>query len=191
MALDELDAYQARALAALADATDADALEEWYRTHLAPSGQANAYKRLIGKQPKDLRRAFGQAINAVGKALGAAFEEAREGAKARALAARLSSERVDVTLPARPRRKGGLHPSVIALREVIDIFAQLGFSAAPLCSFLAQVQQHPHPEYFSAELRAKTIQEGFGAGARRQRNVRKFFPELARMTSAAMDLGDG
>lgn len=128
MALDELDAYQARALAALADATGADALEEWYRTHLAPSGQANAYKRLIGKQPKDQRRAFGQAVNAVGAALRAAFEEAREGARARALAAQLASERVDVTLPARPRRKGGLHPSVIALREVIDIFAQLGFS---------------------------------------------------------------
>lgn len=69
--------------------------------------------------------------------------------------------------------------------------SQLQLRPESLCAFLAQVQQHPHPEYFSAELRAKTIREGFGAGSRRQRNVKKFFPELARMTSASMDLGDG
>ena len=62
--------------------------------------------------------------------------------------------------------------------------------AEPLCGFLAAVQQHPHPEYFSAELRAKTILEGHQAGRRRAANVKKFFPELSRMTSAAGDLGE-
>ena len=69
--------------------------------------------------------------------------------------------------------------------------AQLKMSAEPLCAFLAALQQHPHPEYLSAELRVKTIREGAAAGTRRQRNLRKFFPELARMSSADGDLGSG
>lgn len=68
--------------------------------------------------------------------------------------------------------------------------AQLNMRPEALCGFLARIQQHPHPEYFSAELRAKTIWEGYEAGARRAANVRKFFPELARMTSASGDLGE-
>ena len=35
---------------------------------------------------------------------------------------------MDVSLPARPQRRGGLHPSAQAVREVVDVFAQLGFS---------------------------------------------------------------
>ena len=128
MAQDELEAYRDRALAELAAVDGEAALEDWYRSHLAPSGQANAYKRTIGKQPKDQRRAFGQAIHVVSQALQGAFDSAQASAAHAALQVRLSSERVDVTLPARPRRQGGLHPSVVALREVVDIFGQLGFS---------------------------------------------------------------
>jgi len=69
--------------------------------------------------------------------------------------------------------------------------AQLGRPCQPLCDFLAHIQQHPHPEYFSAELRARTIQEAHDSGRRQKQNVRKFFPELARMTSALGDLGEG
>jgi hypothetical protein len=69
--------------------------------------------------------------------------------------------------------------------------AQLGLPCEPLCTFLEAIQIHPHPEYFSAELRTRTIREGADAGARRQANLQKFFPELARMTSARGDLGSG
>lgn len=69
--------------------------------------------------------------------------------------------------------------------------AQLGLAASPLGAFLRRIEVHPHPEYFSAELREKTILEGHEAGQRRQANLQKFFPELARMTSARGDLGSG
>lgn len=68
---------------------------------------------------------------------------------------------------------------------------QLGFDCEPLCEFLHAIQVHPHPEYFSAELRAKTIREAFASGKRRKANMKKFFPEFARMTSASGDLGGG
>lgn len=68
---------------------------------------------------------------------------------------------------------------------------QLNLDCEPLCEFLVRIQVHPHPEYFSADLRAKTVREAHGAGRRRKSNLAKFFPELARMTSASGDLGGG
>lgn len=67
--------------------------------------------------------------------------------------------------------------------------AHLRFDCEPVCGYLYQIQVHPHPEYFSPAMRAKTIREGFEYGRRRQSNLQKFFPELARMSSVAHDLG--
>jgi hypothetical protein len=69
--------------------------------------------------------------------------------------------------------------------------AELGLSAEPLCRFLKAISTHPHPQYFSAELRAEAIMEGHGDGARKANNKAKFFPEFSRMTSAKGDLGVG
>ena len=68
--------------------------------------------------------------------------------------------------------------------------AQLGRPCEPLCAYLHEVQTHPHPAYFTPALRAKTIREGHEAGRRRQVNLQKFFPELARNASASSDLGN-
>ena len=69
--------------------------------------------------------------------------------------------------------------------------AELKLRVEPLVAFLKSVQTQPHPEYFSAGLRAEVIVEGFGDGKRRATNRKKFFPELARATSANNDLGSG
>jgi hypothetical protein len=69
--------------------------------------------------------------------------------------------------------------------------AQLGLTVEPVCQFLSAVATHPHPEYFPADVRVETIREAFGAGERKVKNMRKFFPELARLTSAKEDLGSG
>ncbi len=68
---------------------------------------------------------------------------------------------------------------------------QLGLGCEPLCAFLAAIETHPHPEYFPAPLRAKTIREGHEVGRRRAADTAKFFPELARMHGAKNDLGTG
>ncbi len=40
------------------------------------------------------------------------------------------SERIDLTLPAPPRRKGGVHPTMQVMDEMIAIFAEMGFAVA-------------------------------------------------------------
>lgn len=128
MGLEELDSYRTQALSALAAVDDEASLAEWHRAHLASSGQLNGWKKQIGKQPRDQRRAFGQAIHKVNQALTAAFGERRERIETAALAARLEQERVDLTLPPRPRRRGGLHPLTRTLRHITRVFGDMGFS---------------------------------------------------------------
>jgi hypothetical protein len=67
--------------------------------------------------------------------------------------------------------------------------AQLGMPCEPVCRFLLAAQTHPHPEYFSAELRTETIREAHGAGVRRIQNVKKFFPELQHLMTTKGDVG--
>lgn len=69
--------------------------------------------------------------------------------------------------------------------------AELGFRTEPLIAFLREVQTQPHPEYFSADLRAEVIREGFLDGRRQSRSRKAFFPEFARMHGAKNDLGEG
>ncbi len=47
-----------------------------------------------------------------------------------ALAARLAAERIDVTLPGRGQRPGGLHPVTRTLQRIERLFANAGFSIA-------------------------------------------------------------
>lgn len=69
--------------------------------------------------------------------------------------------------------------------------AEMGLACEPLIGFLRGIQVHPHPEYFSAELRAEVIREGWDDGKRRSTDRAKFFPEFARLHGARGDLGSG
>src|SRR5436853_500325 len=69
----------------------------------------------------------GLAANQVKEALTTAYEKALAGEKARTLERNLAADALDVTLPGRPLRPGRLHPATRMLREIIRIFATLGF----------------------------------------------------------------
>jgi phenylalanyl-tRNA synthetase alpha chain len=124
----DVEKYRKAALNELSVADDERALEAWYRTHLSPTGQTNQLKRSIGRLSAADRRSFGQAINQLAKELESAFLHQREMIRTVVLAKRLTEERIDVTLPARRRRRGGLHPISRTLHEIYHIFLGVGFT---------------------------------------------------------------
>lgn len=128
MADASLENVREAAAAGLAAANDEAALERWHRQQLSASGEVSLLRRGIGKLDPAERKAFGAAINALVEALTAAYAEKRAGLAEAALAARLSSERIDLSLPPRARRRGGLHPLRSTLREICQAFASMGFS---------------------------------------------------------------
>ena len=126
--IEELEALERRAIAELAEAADADALEQWRinfqgrRQGLLPK----LLKKLPGLSMEE-RRAAGARGNQARQMLDTAFTERREALERSQTQERLSAEAVDVTLPGRAVPRGRLHPTTQTIREITAVFASLGY----------------------------------------------------------------
>jgi phenylalanyl-tRNA synthetase alpha chain len=122
--LAELKAIRGAAVAQIAAADDAEALEavriEWLGRK---AGRITALLKSIKSVPADERAAFGQAVNAL-KNLVAERLASRRADFGAAVPKRPT---VDVTMPGRRLRLGRLHPVMRATREMVEIFGRLGF----------------------------------------------------------------
>ncbi len=128
--MQNLDAVKTKWLEAAAAAASAAALEEVRVKALGKSGEVSALMKGLGALSPDERREAGAKLNAVKDAVAAAIE-ARKAVLADAeLDERLKSERVDVTLPARPEPEGRLHPISQTIDEIVAIFGAMGFRVA-------------------------------------------------------------
>ena len=123
----ELEALRADALAAIEAATDTATLEALELDVLGKKGRLTSVLRGIGALPAGDRPNVGVVANAVRVAVESALAERVRALRGSELAARLTAEAVDVTTPGRPIRRGTLHPSMEAMREIAGIFEQFGF----------------------------------------------------------------
>ena len=118
----DADALEREGLAAAAAASSTDAIEAVRVEYL---GRKSAIKQAL-REVRD--RETGMTLNAVRERLEAAID-GREAELARAeLDARLTTERVDVTLPVGGYARGRLHLITQIRREVEDVFLGLGYS---------------------------------------------------------------
>jgi len=125
---ENLERLQATALAELAQAQDAEALEAWRIRYLSRKGGAlNEAVKQLAALPREERPAYGQAVNEVKNAIESAFARRQEELKAAALEAELAAGALDVTLPGRPPSIGHLHLTTQSLRQLYAIFAEMGF----------------------------------------------------------------
>jgi phenylalanyl-tRNA synthetase alpha chain len=84
----------------------------------------------MGALSPDERREQGPLINGLRDRVQAALADRKSDLEAAALDAQLASEHLDLTLPAPPRRRGGVHPTMQVMDEMIAIFAEMGFAVA-------------------------------------------------------------
>jgi phenylalanyl-tRNA synthetase alpha chain len=123
----DLDALRLRALASIEAARDTTALETLEVEVLGKKGELTGVLRGIGALPADDRPKVGAVANAVRGEIEAALTARRASLGTTELADRLERERIDVTTPGRPVRRGSLHPSIQAMAEIAAIFEQFGF----------------------------------------------------------------
>ncbi|MCX7609300.1 MAG: phenylalanine--tRNA ligase subunit alpha [Anaerolineales bacterium] len=125
--LNELQDLENQALAALEHVQDEDALEAWRVMYLGRSSRLMQVFGELGKLSKEERPQVGQKANEVKKTLETALASRSEALRRMALERALSTERLDVTLPGRPFARGRLHPDTQILRELYQIFREMGF----------------------------------------------------------------
>ncbi|HLF36973.1 MAG TPA: phenylalanine--tRNA ligase subunit alpha [Anaerolineales bacterium] len=125
--LDRLGQLEREALAQLeAIRTSAD-LQTWKVNHLGRSALLAQILDGLRELPKDQRPAVGRRANEVKAGLEQAFAAREEGLRREELDRSLAEQRLDVTLPGRPPIRGRLHPASRTLREIIHIWAEMGF----------------------------------------------------------------
>ena len=123
----DLEALRADALASIEGAPDTATLEAIELDVLGKKGRLTTVLRGIGGLAPDDRPKVGAVANVVRGAIESALAERGAGLRGSELDARLAAEAVDVTTPGRPIRRGTLHPSIEAMREIAEIFEQFGF----------------------------------------------------------------
>ena len=123
----QLEAIRAAAVAAMENAEKAEDLEALRVQYLGKKGELTAVLKQMGKLSAEERPVIGQLANEVRAKLESAIETRAEQLASRALAARLLSETVDVTIPGTAQKLGKQHPMYQVLDEIKDIFIGMGF----------------------------------------------------------------
>ena len=122
-----LEAEIVSAVQASADLTGLDAVRV---TVLGKSGSISALLKGLGSMGPEERREQGPLVNGLRDRVQAALTERKTALEAAALDAQLAAERLDLTLPAPPRRRGSVHPTMQVMDEMTAIFAEMGFAVA-------------------------------------------------------------
>jgi phenylalanyl-tRNA synthetase alpha chain len=130
MRVTDLTALEADLLPQIAGASDAAALDAVRVAALGKTGSISQLLKSLGAMSPDERRVRGPEINGLRDRVQAAVAARRDQLEAAALDARLASEHVDLTLPAPPRRRGSVHPTMQVMDELVAVFAEMGFAVA-------------------------------------------------------------
>lgn len=118
---------QEKALQNLAEITTLPALEEWKQTYLGRSSLVMTTFGKMGSFSKEERPLVGRAVNSVKVALESALADKDQVLRQQALLQSIDGEKLDVSLPGKPVRRGRLHPINLSLREIYRIFGDMGF----------------------------------------------------------------
>ena len=123
----DIEKLTGEASQAIADAADLQLLDAVRVRYLGKSGLLTEQLKSLGSLPKEERPQAGQAINLAKRELQQAIEVRKAELDQAALAERLASEQIDVTLPGRGHGSGGLHPVTRTLERIERLFANVGF----------------------------------------------------------------
>ena len=122
-----LSELRAQAVAELAAAQDAAALDALRVKYLGKKGELTAVLKQMGKLSAEERPVMGQLANEIRAELESGLEAKKQEVAAKALELKLMSETLDVTLPGKKQALGRKHPMYNVLDQVKEIFIGMGF----------------------------------------------------------------
>lgn len=117
-------------VAEIAAAADHNALELVKARYLGKTGELNVLLKQLGQMSPEERKSAGAHINECKTRFQEAYNAKRQALDEAKLQARLAAEALDVSLPARERDHGGLHPVTLTLQRVVELFHGMGFDVA-------------------------------------------------------------
>ncbi|GKS69374.1 phenylalanyl-tRNA synthetase, alpha subunit [Nitrosomonas sp. PY1] len=128
--MENLEAIVSEATQLLNRVEDSIELENIKVHYLGKNGVLTGLLKQLGKIPVEQRPLVGSKINQAKNQLEEALKYRREAIYAQQLAIKLNEEALDVTLPGRGMRSGGLHPVTQTLQRIEKLFHSIGFDVA-------------------------------------------------------------
>jgi phenylalanyl-tRNA synthetase alpha chain len=128
--MSDVETLRRELLDAIAAADTADAVEAVRVRALGKSGSVTELLKTLGRMTPEERQVSGPAFNGLREAVAAAIQDRKGVLENAALDARLSAERLDMTLPVSIGPQGTVHPIAQVMDELAEIFADLGFAVA-------------------------------------------------------------
>jgi phenylalanyl-tRNA synthetase alpha chain len=125
--IEQLNQLEKESLAKLAGVTDSAALQTWKTETFGKHSLLTTALSSLGQLPKAERPVVGKRVNEVKQALERALTEKENALRAAELERALRAEALDVTLPGRPAQRGRLHIATQTLREICDVWREMGF----------------------------------------------------------------
>ena len=127
-ALQEIPGLLAQALEQVTQASNERDLDEVRVRYLGKKGEVTQQLKQLGSLPAPARPAAGQAVNQAKQELQQALDRRKRALQQEQLQRQLARERIDITLPGRGQRSGGLHPVTLTLQEIERLFMEIGFT---------------------------------------------------------------
>ena len=125
--IEKLEEIKSDGLKALEGVTNEGELDHWRVKHLGRSSPIMEVFKRMGGIAKEERGQVGRMANQIKNSLEAALEEKADSLHEAAVTRSISEDRLDVTLPGRSIPMGRLHPVTRTLREIYQVFAEMGF----------------------------------------------------------------
>lgn len=126
--MDNVDTLLVQARDAVAAAQDLATLDTVRVRYLGKKGELTALLKQLGGMPDEQRRVHGQVINSAKEAVTQALDARWQQLEADALDGQLRAAAIDVSLPGRGQRPGGLHPVTLTLQRIESMFRAAGFA---------------------------------------------------------------
>ena len=126
----DIAVLEAELLAGVAAAPDLAVLDEVRVQAVGKQGSVSALLKGMGALSPDERRVQGPLVNGLRDRVQAAIAGRKAALEAAELDRKLASEAIDLSLPAPPRRRGSVHPTMQVMDELVAVFAEMGFAVA-------------------------------------------------------------
>lgn len=127
---EKLESIRQAAAEGLSGIKDRSTLEELRVKYLGKKGELTSVLRGMGALTAEERPAIGQLANEIREFIEMKIEEKSEIIEKEALDLRLKTERIDVTIPGRPKKIGKRHPLAQVEHDLCEIFLNMGFDIA-------------------------------------------------------------
>lgn len=126
--MENLQNLVSEALEKVDQAEDVKALDQVRVDYLGKKGVLTAQLKNLGQLSAEERPQAGAKINEAKQQVEVVIREKKAALESAALAEKLKSESIDVTLPGRGQKTGGLHPVTRTLQRIESFFTNAGYS---------------------------------------------------------------